>query len=166
MIEVMRGDLLSFEAEAKVNPVNCMGVMGGGLARKFREAYPSNYGYYSMACQEGDVKIGEVLVFDIVARLGRLAQSMLAPTRYIINFPTKREFWYPSRLSYIDSGLDALVREVKDRDISSVALPALGCGLGGLEWQVVLALIHEKLGDGELSDVSFTVFEPMEAQQI
>jgi O-acetyl-ADP-ribose deacetylase (regulator of RNase III) len=121
MIELTRGDILRADAEALVNTVNCVGVMGRGIALQFRKAFPENFEAYKALCQQGELEPGKVMVHD----LGRLSNP-----RFVINFPTKRHWKGKSRIGDIESGLAALVREVRARGISSIAIPPLGCGLG------------------------------------
>ena len=117
------GNILESEAEALVNTVNCEGVMGRGIALQFKQMFPDNFKKYVAACRRGDVEPGRMLVFET----GRTS----GPT-YIVNFPTKRHWRGKSRMEDIDAGLKALVAEVQDRGICSIAIPPLGCGLGGV----------------------------------
>jgi len=135
-----------------VNSVNCVGVMGRGVALQFKRAFPANFKVYQAACRRGEVLPGKMLVYD--------TQRDVNP-RYIINFPTKRHWRGRSRLGDIEVGLDALVTEIKNRGIKSVALPPLGSGLGGLDWRVVRQRIAASLG--QLREVRVTVFEPQKA---
>jgi O-acetyl-ADP-ribose deacetylase (regulator of RNase III) len=151
MIELRRGDLLKQNAEALVNAVNCVGVMGRGIAFQFRKAFPENFKIYEAACKRGEVKPGEMLVFDT---------HQVTNPRYIINFPTKRHWRDQSRITDIESGLEALVKEVHDRGISSMAVPALGCGLGGLKWSEVRPRIEKAFA--KVPDVQVWLFEPEE----
>ena len=151
MIELRRGDLLKQNAEALVNAVNCVGVMGRGIALQFRKAFPENFKIYEAACKRGEVKPGEMLVFDT---------HQVTNPRYIINFPTKRHWRDQSRITDIESGLEALVKEVHDRGISSIAVPALGCGLGGLKWSEVRLRIEKAFA--KVPDVQVWLFEPEE----
>ena len=151
MIELRRGDLLKQNAEALVNAVNCVGVMGRGIALQFRKAFPENFKIYEAACKRGEVKPGEMLVFDT---------HQVTNPRYIINFPTKRHWRDQSRITDIESGLEALVEEVHDRGISSIAVPALGCGLGGLKWSEVRPRIEKAFA--KVPDVQVWLFEPEE----
>ena len=130
MILDVEGDILLAAVDALVNPVNCVGVMGAGLARRFKEEYPDNYRLYRDACRHGLVTPGRVL-------------SWMHPTNYlrIFNFPTKLDWRDPSRLEYIERGLASLVFTVEELDIRSIAIPQLGCGLGGLSWSDVRPLI-------------------------
>jgi O-acetyl-ADP-ribose deacetylase (regulator of RNase III) len=125
MIEFRSGDLFQSGAEALVNAVNCIGIMGGGIALAFKHRFPENYNAYVIACDEG-LRPGQMFVFDT---------GSVKP-RFIINFPTKDDL-APSQMAYIDRGLVALVETIKKYHIKSIAIPALGCGLGGLDWEEV-----------------------------
>jgi O-acetyl-ADP-ribose deacetylase (regulator of RNase III) len=149
MIEITHGDILVANTEALVNTVNCVGVMGRGIALQFRKAFPENFKIYEAACARKEVRPGKMLVFDT---------GLLTGPRYIINFPTKRHWKGKSRIEDIDAGLPALVEEIKTRGIRSVAVPPLGCGLGGLDWSEVRPKI--KRAFAELPDVRVALFEP------
>jgi O-acetyl-ADP-ribose deacetylase (regulator of RNase III) len=149
MVELTQGDLLKQDAEALVNAVNCVGVMGRGIALQFRQAFPDNFKIYESACRRGEVRPGFMLVFETRRHTN---------PRYIINFPTKRHWRDKSRMADIESGLVALVGEIKNRGISSIAVPALGCGLGGLEWPEVSARIENAFVT--LPYVHVWLFEP------
>ncbi len=149
MIEFKSGDILRDDAEALVNTVNCVGVMGRGIALQFKRAFPQNFKAYAAACREEAVQPGRMFVFET---------QQLSPPRYIINFPTKRHWRGKSRMSDIEAGLEALVDTLREKGIRSVALPPLGSGLGGLEWTEVRARIEAALRP--LSDVRVTVYEP------
>ena len=123
------GNLLAAPAEALVNPVNCVGVMGKGLALQFRQHFPEMFVAYAKACASGEICVGRLHVFD------RGVERTVA--RWIINFPTKRHWREPSRMADIDAGLLALVATATELRIRSLAVPALGCGLGGLSWEAV-----------------------------
>ncbi len=148
MVRFTQGDILKTDAEALVNTVNCVGVMGRGVALQFKQAYPDNFRSYAAACERGEVRPGRMFVFETHALNPRL----------IVNFPTKRHWRGKSRIEDIQSGLDALVDEVRKRDVKSIALPPLGAGLGGLDWRAVRPLIEQALA--RLPDVDATVFEP------
>src|SRR6266571_5175662 len=120
MIEYKRGDILREDAEALVNTVNCVGFMGRGVALQFKNAWPENFKAYAAACRRHEVQPGRMFVFE-TGRLGR--------PRFIINFPTKRHWRGKSRIEDIESGLKALVAEVRSRNIHSIAIPPLGSGL-------------------------------------
>lgn len=149
MVETATGDILATNVEALVNAVNCVGVSGRGVALQFREAFPANFKAYEAACKRGDIQPGRVFVFET----GKLTNP-----RFIINFPTKRHWRDKSRLGDIELGLETLVREVRQRGIESVAIPALGCGLGGLRWSDVHPKIEGALA--ALSNVRVLLFEP------
>ena len=134
MIEAVKGNLLKADAEALVNTVNCIGVMGKGIALQFKQAFPNNFDAYQKACKTGEVKPGAMFVFK--------TGSMFIP-KYIINFPTKRHWRDNSKADDIETGLDALVQEIKQLNIQSIAMPPLGCGLGGLNWNIVRPMIEK-----------------------
>lgn len=146
------GNILESEAEALVNTVNCEGVMGRGIALQFKQMFPDNFKKYVAACRRGDVEPGRMLVFET----GRTS----GPT-YIVNFPTKRHWRGKSRMEDIDAGLKALVAEVQDRGICSIAIPPLGCGLGGLDWSDVRPRIERAFSD--LPQVKVLLFNPSDA---
>jgi O-acetyl-ADP-ribose deacetylase (regulator of RNase III) len=149
MVELTQGDILSADAEALVNTVNCVGFMGRGIAAQFKRAFPENFRAYEYACKREEVQPGRMLVFA-TGRLGR--------PRYVINFPTKRHWRGKSSLADIRSGLEALVADVRRLGIQSIAIPPLGCGLGGLTWRDVRPLIEAAFAG--LPDVRAIVFEP------
>ncbi len=148
-IFVRSGDILHAAplVEALVNPVNCVGVMGRGLAKEIKERYPDNYNAYLRAYYRGELKPGRVFVFE---RRG--------DPEYIINFPTKFHWRNRSRLEFIDSGLESMVGEIQRRDIRSIVIPALGCGLGGLDWEDVRPRILEALRP--LRNLRAVIYEP------
>ncbi|RMG31027.1 MAG: phosphatase [Bacteroidetes bacterium] len=138
MIKYFKGNLLHADAEALVNTVNTVGVMGKGIALQFKENFPQNYKAYKEAVKRREVEIGKMFVWE--------RQGAERP-HYIINFPTKTHWRFPSQLSYITDGLKDLRQVILDKGIQSVAIPPLGCGNGGLDWQVVKPLILEALKD-------------------
>jgi O-acetyl-ADP-ribose deacetylase (regulator of RNase III) len=144
--------LLDAEAEALVNTVNCVGIMGKGVALQFKHAYPENFRAYERACKDKEVVPGRMFVFE---------RSSPRWPRYIINFPTKRHWRQPSKIEDIDAGLDALRAEIEARGIKSIALPPLGCGNGGLDWNDVEPLIRRKLSG--LQNVEVLVHPPQTA---
>jgi O-acetyl-ADP-ribose deacetylase (regulator of RNase III) len=148
MIEYRMGNILDAEVEALVNSVNCVGVMGRGVALQFKKAFPENFKVYRAACRRGEVVPGRMFVFET---------GLLRP-RYIINFPTKRHWRGKARMEDIEAGLRALVEEVVRRGIRSIAIPPLGCGLGGLEWEKVRRRIEQAFSD--LAEVRVLVYEP------
>jgi O-acetyl-ADP-ribose deacetylase (regulator of RNase III) len=132
MIKAAHGNLLLSEAEALVNTVNTVGIMGKGIALQFKRAYPDMFAEYERAAKMGQLRLGEMSVWE---------NSSLTGPKFIINFPTKRRRRSPSRLPDIEAGLVDLVRVIETRGIKSVAIPPLGCGHGGLNWRDVEALI-------------------------
>lgn len=150
MIRYTKGNLLNATTEALVNTVNTMGVMGKGIAMQFKEAYPNNYKVYRDACKAGTFKTGEVLAVQ---------DGSVTSQKWIINFPTKAHWKGNSQYSFIESGLKALKEKLIELDIKSVALPPLGCGNGGLDWDKVKPMIEAELGD---LDIEILVFEPNE----
>lgn len=149
MLQLTTGDILGSQADALVNTVNCVGVMGRGVALQFKNAFPENFKAYEAACRKGEVQPGSMFVFE--------TGQVVAP-KYIINFPTKRHWRGKSRMEDIDSGLEDLIRVVKDLRIHSIAIPPLGSGLGGLDWpQVRDRIIRAFIS---LPDVGVIVFEP------
>ena len=129
MIEYKVGDMFTEDVEALVNSVNCVGVMGRGIALQFKNVFPENFKAYAEACSRKEVQAGRMFVFETGQMIG-------APS-YIINFPTKRHWRGKSRMEDIESGLHALAKEIEARNIRSIALPPLGSGLGGLDWPMV-----------------------------
>jgi O-acetyl-ADP-ribose deacetylase (regulator of RNase III) len=148
MIDYEQGDILKADAEALVNTVNCVGVMGRGIALHFKRAYPANFKAYAAACKRGDVQPGRMFVHDT---------GQVAP-RWIINFPTKRHWRGKSRIEDVQSGMSALVQEIQVRGIRSVAIPPLGSGLGGLAWGDVRPVIESALA--AVPDVRAIIYEP------
>jgi len=144
MITITKGDIFDADVEALVNPVNCVGVMGKGLALQFKKKYPENFDCYKVACNIGDVKIGTMF--------------STRPNRIIINFPTKLHWRDKSHIHDIRLGLNDLIKVIDCSNIKSIAIPALGCGLGGLDWEVVKPLIIEYMD--QRPDVNAWIYEP------
>ena len=149
MIEYTGGNILHADAEALVNTVNCVGVMGRGIALQFKKAYPKNFKAYEAACQRQEVQPGRMFVY---------ATGELANPRFIINFPTKRHWRGNSRMEDIESGLVDLVEVIRRNNIQSIAIPPLGSGLGGLEWDDVRPRIEKALA--ALPQVKVLLYEP------
>lgn len=150
MIEKSKGNLLEAPAEALVNTVNTVGVMGKGIALQFRQAYPEMYRAYEKACKDGEVRLGEVQTFDLGGLVGG--------PRWVINFPTKGHWRADSRLVDIETGLADLIAKIRKLRIHSIALPPLGCGNGGLDWKIVCPLIEKAFAG--LPDVKVFLYEP------
>lgn len=150
MIEFIQdGGLFRSNAQVFVNTANCVGVMGKGIALEFKRRYPNNFRAYADACAQGSVIPGRMFVFE----------TGLKQPQYIINFPTKRHWANPSRMLDIVSGLRALVTDVRRFEISSIAIPALGCNNGGLSWSAVRPEIERELAP--LTGVICFVYEPL-----
>ncbi len=149
MIEKTQGNLLETDVEALVNPVNTVGVMGKGLALQVKKAFPESFQPYKKACDSGSFGVGQVLTCD---------NGGLHRPRYVTHLPTKEHWRNPSRLEWIESGLEALVAEIRRLEIASVAVPPLGCGLGGLRWEDVLPRIGAAFA--ALPEVRVLVYEP------
>jgi len=149
MIELKQGDILRADAEALVNTVNCVGVMGRGIALQFKKVFPENFKHYKTACDRHELHPGMMLIHDL---------NRLQSPRYVINFPTKRHWKGKSRMEDIEAGLMALVQDLRKQKIHSIAIPPLGCGLGGLRWEDVRAKIEEAFR--ELPDVKVLLYEP------
>src|SRR5713226_5227204 len=149
MIEFRTGDILRANAEALVNTVNCVGIMGRGVALQFKNEFPENFKAYEAACAREEVQPGRMFVFE--------TGTMTNP-KFIINFPTKRHWRGKSRIEDIDSGLKALVKEIRVRKIRSIAVPPLGSGLGGLNWGDVRHRIEEALRG--IDDLDVVAYEP------
>jgi O-acetyl-ADP-ribose deacetylase (regulator of RNase III) len=148
MVEIVQGNLLEAPVEALVNSVNTVGVMGKGIALQFKRAFPDNFEAYAKACKRHEVRIGEVFVH----------QTGLLHPRLILNVPTKRHWKEPSRLDDVRRGIQALVATIRRLEITSVAVPPLGCGAGGLAWQVVRPLLAEAFA--ELPSVDVRLYAP------
>lgn len=149
MIDYTTGDILRDDAEAVVNTVNCVGVMGRGIALQFKNQYPENFKAYARACKDDEVQPGRMFITET---------GELTGPKFIINFPTKRHWRGKSRMEDIDSGLNALVEEIVRLNIRSIAIPPLGSGLGGLNWVEVKQRIEKTFGD--LKEVDVRIYEP------
>ena len=150
MINYTTGDLLASGAQALVNTVNTVGVMGKGIALHFKQAFPHNFAVYADACRRGELATGRMLVVE--DRSDEFGQHL------IVNFPTKQHWRNPSRYEWVEAGLNDLVRVIAEYHITSIAIPPLGCGNGGLDWNRVKPMIEQALSS--LADVTVTVFEP------
>jgi len=151
MIEYTYGNLLEADAEALVNTVNTVGVMGKGIALQFKKAFRKNHEAYVKACKKGDVTLGEMFVFQTGELVG---------PRYIINFPTKKHWRGKAKLSDIEAGLQDLVQVVRREKIRSIAVPPLGCGNGGLEWTDVKEKIEGALA--RVPEVRVLLYPPQQ----
>ena len=149
MMRFTTGNLLEAKVAALVNTVNTVGVMGKGLALMFKERFPENYTAYVKACRAEEVQTGQMFVFPVEEKSG---------LQWIVNFPTKQHWRLPTKIEWVRDGLVALRDTIQDKQISSIALPPLGCGNGGLQWSVVRPLVEEVLSG--LRAVEILVYEP------
>lgn len=154
MIDYTKKNIFDIHAEAIVNTVNCVGVMGKGLALQFKQFSPDNFKAYKQACKQGKVQPGHLFVFET---------GTFDNPRFILNFPTKRHWKENSRLEDIQLGLKDLVKQIKRLRIKSIAIPPLGCGNGKLPWNVVHPLILKSFQ--EVNDVNVTIIEPIESKE-
>ncbi len=144
MLRFVSGDLFASKAQALVNTVNCVGVMGKGVALAFRERYPDMFEDYRLKCEQGEIRPGILTLYKDARP-------------WVINFPTKRHWRQRSRLKDIEAGLVTLVKQYGSWGVESLAMPALGCGNGGLRWVEVRPLIERYLAG---LDVDVEVYEP------
>jgi O-acetyl-ADP-ribose deacetylase (regulator of RNase III) len=133
MTRILIGDIFESQAQTLVNAVNCVGVMGKGIAEQFKRRFPAMFDDYKRRCKRKDVRLGEPYLYRDSSGI------------QIVNFPTKGHWRSPSRLADVEHGLDYLAKHAVEWNIASLALPALGCGNGGLEWSDVGPLIYRKL---------------------
>ncbi|MBP1630105.1 MAG: Appr-1-p processing protein [Bacteroidetes bacterium] len=151
MISFKEGNILESRAEALINTVNTVGVMGKGIALQFKNAFPLNFKLYQKACKEKTFDVGQILVSE---------ESTLNGKKIIINFPTKKDWRKPSEYEYIEKGLIALRNFIIENNIESIAIPPLGAGNGGLEWNRVKKMIIDCLGD---LNCEIIIYEPNSA---
>jgi O-acetyl-ADP-ribose deacetylase (regulator of RNase III) len=149
MINYITGNILDSKAQAIVNTINTMGVMGKGIALQFKKAYPNNYKSYSLACKNKEVEVGKMFLTT--------DSNISSGEKIIINFPTKQNWRKPSEYIYIENGLDDLIDVIKQKQIESIAIPPLGAGNGGLKWEKVKKIIEDKLSN---LDIEIFVYEP------
>ena len=147
MIKELHADMFNIRADAYVNPVNCVGTAGAGLAKDFRGRFPCNHSDYVEICKSGLMRVGMVFTSQSDWQTGTLKHNGEIFPRYVINLPTKRHWRDNSRLDDVVSGVDALRDEVLKLNLSSIVVPALGCGYGGLRWEDVAPVIRSALSD-------------------
>lgn len=145
MITYTKGNLLDSKAQTLTCTVNCVGIMGKGLALEFKKFFPDLFKAYKVACDQALIKIGHPWVWKVTE------------AKQVLCFPTKDHWKYPSRYEYVKKGLEALRQNLAAWQIYSLAIPPLGCGLGGLEWARVKPMIEECLGD---LDLAVEIYEP------
>jgi O-acetyl-ADP-ribose deacetylase (regulator of RNase III) len=149
MIHFKKGNILEANVEALVNTVNTVGIMGKGIALAFKKEFPENYKLYKKACDNNELKIGDLLV----------TQTGRTIPKYIINFPTKQHWRNTSKIEYIEKGMERLVEVIKEKDIQSIAIPPLGCGNGGLNWKNVKPVIVKGL-ESVKNSTEIILYEP------
>lgn len=137
MIIYKKGNILESKADALVNTVNTQGVMGKGIALQFKNAFPLNYKIYQDVCKRGDFEIGNLLIVE--------DNGLISGKKTIINFPTKTSWRKPSEYSYIERGLERLLQVIDEKKLNSIAIPPLGSGNGGLNWEIVKKMIEDKM---------------------
>lgn len=152
MIHYVTGNLLAASDEALVNTVNTVGVMGKGIALQFKDTYPNNFQTYQQACKEGSLAPGKLLVTK--------EATLSTEPKWIINFPTKKDWKHRSKYEYIEEGLKDLVRIITQYRIKSIATPLLGCGNGGLDWSQIKSMMEKYLGE---LDVDIHIYQPNDA---
>ena len=134
MINYVSGNIFESTAQTIVNPINCVGVMGAGLARQFRDKYPDMFKRYRKFCLSGLIKPGNLMLYK-------------STDYWILNFPTKNDWRAQSQIEFIESGLQKFVDTYKQKGITSIAFTKLGCGLGGLDWICVKPIMEKYLND-------------------
>src|SRR6185295_2679888 len=154
-IEFTTGDILQADVEVLVNTVNCVGIMGRGIALEFKNAFPANFEAYANACRRDALQPGRMFWFET---------GFLGNPRFIVNCPTKRHWRGKSRIEDIASGLKSLVQDIRDRRIRSIAIPPLGSGLGGLDWGNVRPLIVDALQS--IPELQVQIFEPRKHSEV
>ena len=142
MIRFVKGNLLESTAQALVNIVNTVGVMGKGIALQFKEVYPNNYILYRKACKDKLVRVGSMFITQ--------EQNVYGINKIIVNFPTKTTWRKPSEYSYIEMGLKDLKDKILEYHIESIAIPLWGSHNGGLDWIIVKQMIISQLSDFKL----------------
>lgn len=129
MIKYIRGSLFDSKMQTLTNTVNCVGVMGGGIALAFKDKYPKMFLEYKEICNNQLLDIGKLHLYR-------------KESQWILNFPTKKDWKNPSKIEYIKEGLKNLVETYKEKGINGLAMPQLGCGLGGLNWNEVKPIME------------------------
>ena len=132
MVTYIEGNIFSSPAQVIVNTVNTVGVMGKGLALSFKKRYPGMFEVYRRACERKQLTIGKLMLY-------------YAPDHWILMFPTKENWRNPSKLEYIEAGLQKFVNTYAQKNITSIAFPKLGCGNGELSWDAVKPLMEKYL---------------------
>lgn len=149
MITYHTGNIFDSNVQAIVNTVNTDGVMGKGIALQFKNNFPNNFKAYQKACKEGEVRVGKMFVYE--------DENLIVGNKIIVNFPTKTTWKKPSEYQYIQEGLDDLIKVIQEKNIKSIAIPPLGTGNGGLNWEKVKAIIEDKLQN---LNIDIHIYEP------
>ena len=147
MVNLVTGNLFDSEAQTLVNAVNCVGVMGKGIALVFKRRFPAMFADYAARCKDGRMRLGEPYLY----------RDSAVP--YILNFPTKDHWRSAAKLDDIVAGLAYLEAHYRAWGITSLAVPALGCGAGQLAWNVVGPVLQEALGR---LDIPVELYAPLE----
>ena len=159
MISYVSGNLLDDDADALVNTVNCVGVMGKGIALAFKKKFPNNYKAYKAACEVGSIIPGSLFSYEEPSSLDDRSHPS------ILNVATKKHWRQPSKLEYVEESIEAIARYVSDHKIRSIAIPPLGCGNGGLDWEVVGPKLVNALSRFEDVDVRLYGPRPQSASE-
>lgn len=152
---IAKGDIFESKCDAYVNPVNLFGVMGTGLAADFKIEFPENFKIYTNFANKGETAIGKLITHKVTKQENKNYDGVL-----IINFPTKSSWKWPSKLEYIEMGLQNLTTLIKENDVKSIAIPGLGCGQGQLNWNDVKPLIEKYLNTEGFKDIEIEIYEP------
>lgn len=162
MIQYLVGNLLESKAEALVNTVNTVGVMGKGIALQFKNQFPNNYKLYAKACKENEVQTGKLFVTE--------ESTLLEGRKIIVNFPTKTDWRKPSEYEYVERGLVQLAKLIQEKNIQSIAVPPLGAGNGGLDWNKVKLIIEQHLSglncEVQLYEPNASIREAMKKERV
>ena len=146
-ISLIQGNIFSSCASVLVNPTNCIGPMGAGLAKQFKEKFPGLAESYWNYCRKGMIKPGILHLYTINSDLR------------VLNFPTKNHWKDPSKMEYVELGLNKFIDSYNNKGINSIAFPLLGAGLGGLDKEFIQNYMIEKLNPLEGIDIEIYVQE-------
>lgn len=131
-MKIIRGNIFTSHCHTLVNTINCTGVMGTGIALEFKLRYPDMFARYELLCEQGQIRIGSLWLYK-------------NESRWVLNFPTKQHWRYPSKLDYLKQGLNKFMQSYKEKGIQSIAFPVLGASKGGLSEDRVLNLMESYL---------------------
>lgn len=153
---IKRGDIFDSNCDCYVNPVNLLGVMGAGLAKDFKEEFPENFKIYNQLSIEGKTAIGKTYIHEVTKEENPDYEGLI-----IINCPTKSSWKWPSKLEYVEAGIKAIIDTIDDWELESIAIPALGCGQGGLNWAPVKELFEKYFNTEDFKDMNIEIYEPL-----